>query len=297
MKKCSLCNKLSKIDDHLYELSIACEYYTSSRFSNFSNISEWLKLSAYLDEVQITPEKYAGSDLIWCQPAAESYKAERIHYSKYSTALTRFLYVSNALEETYRFASTYYTPSPKEIKNNREFNDSKKSVLLFEKTQTINLPEDFYHHCENLFLKFEKYKKEYNPKISFIKEYEKDHQCHGLHIVRNLRNYIAHGTIPINLVPDYNGSAEMWHVLHGLLISATRVTALYIQSFLLQYGDSFDMESYLFRVDYEYYLERQEDMLEENPDHVTLAIPLSTQQLFNRLHLTDGFGYLKIASY
>lgn len=297
MKKCPICKKLNKLDDHLYELSIACEYFISEKYSNFSNISEWLKLSAYLDEVQITPEKYAGSDLIWCRPAAEAYQTERIHYSRFSTALTRFLYVSNALEETYRFASTYYTLSSKEIKDKREFANSKKSVLLFEKTDDHNLPEGFYHYCENLFLKFEKYKTEYNPKISIIKDYPKNHKCHGLHIVRNLRNFIAHGTIPINLVPEYSGAAEMWYVLHGLLISATRVTALYIQSFLLEFSDKFDMHAYLQRMDYDYYLERQDDTLEDNSEHVTLAAPQNTQQLFTQLHLINGFGYLKIANY
>ncbi|MGK1494162.1 hypothetical protein ACRE9E_10945 [Klebsiella pneumoniae] len=297
MKKCPICEQLNSLDNHLYELSIASEYFKSEKYSNFLNISEWLKLSAYLEEVLITPEKYAGSDLIWCRPAAEAYQAERIHYSLYSTALTRFLYTSNALEETYRFASTYYSLSPKEIKDNREFNNSKKSVLLFENTSENNLPKDFYHHCENLFLKFEAYKKEYNPKISIIKNYPSNHKCHGLHIVRNLRNFIAHGTIPINLVPEYHGAAEMWHVLHGLLISATRVTALYIQSFLLEFSDKFDMYTYLQRMDYEYYLERQDDMLEDDPEHVTLIAPSSAQQLITRLHLSDGFGYLKIATY
>ncbi|MHC0023884.1 hypothetical protein [Enterobacter vonholyi] len=297
MKKCPICNKLSSLDNHLYELSIACNFFTSDRYDNFSNIAEWLKLSAYLDEVQISPEKYAGSDLIWCRPAADAYEAERLHYSRYSTALTRFLYTTNALEETYRFASTYYSLSSKEIKSKREYNDSKKSVLLFEKTDEQNLPVGFYHYCDNLFSRFEKYLKEYDPQISIIKNYPKGHKCHGLHIVRNLRNFIAHGTIPINLVPEYYGSTEMWHVLHGLLISATRVTALYIQSFLLEFSDKFDMHAYLQLMDYDYYLERQDDMLEDNPGHVAMPVPSDTQQLMTNLHLKDGFGYLKIAMY
>ncbi|MCP5769809.1 hypothetical protein [Klebsiella pneumoniae] len=297
MKKCPQCEKLSRLDDHLYELSIACEYFTSRRYNNFSNISEWLKLSSFLDEVRIKPEKYAGSDLIWCRPAADAYEAERIHYSKYSTALTRFLYVSNALEETYRFVSTYYKPSSKEIKNKREFAESKKSVLLFEKIDDNNLPEGFHHYCENLFIKFDRYIQEYNPKISTIKDYPKNHKCHGLHIVRNLRNFIAHGTIPINLIPEYYGSAEMWHVLYSLLFSATRVTALYIQAFLLEFAEEFDFYNYLQRMDYDYYLERQEDMLNDNPSHITLKTPKNIQHLLTQLHFSDGFGYIKIANF
>ncbi|PWV88025.1 hypothetical protein [Pantoea ananatis] len=296
MKSCPVCKELSPLDDHLFELSITCDYFSHPDYKRFTNIGEWLKIAALLESVNISSEKYAGVDLIWCRPAAEAYEAERKYYSLYSTALTRFIYASNALEETYRFVSKFYKPTQKEIKSNREPSISKKGLVVFEDIQDNLLPESFHHHCENLNIKFEIYKKEYNPEISVIKEYPISHKCHGLHIVRNLRNFIAHGIIPINLIPDYEGSSEMWHTLHGLLMVATRVTALYIQSFLLKFSHKFSLDSYLSRMDYEYYLERLEGFLEENPKHNVISPPKNAEEIMTRLHLNSAFGYLKIAN-
>lgn len=106
---CPKCTSNRYLDLHLYELSEYCRYigankgyceYGSTRIVTTEAIASWLRLAAELDEVQINSWKFDdGVASMYCGPVADQISSNSYHYSSYSTVLTRFIYVSSALEE------------------------------------------------------------------------------------------------------------------------------------------------------------------------------------------------------
>ncbi|MDN3685526.1 hypothetical protein QW180_26115 [Vibrio sinaloensis] len=66
------------------------------------SIAKWLKLASQLDNVQLNPFRYEEAHY-WCESAGDELDSDASHNSSIITPLTRFLFISNALEETYRF--------------------------------------------------------------------------------------------------------------------------------------------------------------------------------------------------
>lgn len=296
MKACMTCKKMSDLPDHLYELSIVCEHANIEDNINPSPISEWLKLAANLDSVVISTDKYAVDDYIYCDSAYEQHQEDNKYFSLFQTALTRFLYVSNALEEVYRSFSKHL-PKEAKIKGKPIRADSIKCMILLEKIDKKHLPEDFMHHSYNLTKKFEKYINFNKPEINNPKEYPSEHQCHALNIVRNMRNYLAHGVIPINTTPYLKAADDHWYNLYETLTVATRVAAFYIQSYLSKYVEHFFLDDYLNDIGYYSVTESQEELANPPPFPEYLKAPRNLPELLCKLHLKDAFGFLKIKAY
>lgn len=113
---CPYCSTLRTLDDHLHELGLACEYLgNDARYSDIDTrrtvrtqtIGDWLKLASQLEEVKVDTWRFK-SDSGYCGRIADRVSSDSAHYTKYSTALTRFLFVSSALEEAYRFVDHRY---------------------------------------------------------------------------------------------------------------------------------------------------------------------------------------------
>ena len=71
-------------------------------------IGNWLRLASQLAKVEINSWKYIKDYEYLCTPATDYNDSNSRHFTEYTTALTRFIFVCNALEETYRFVFHNY---------------------------------------------------------------------------------------------------------------------------------------------------------------------------------------------
>nr|DAO68361.1 MAG TPA: hypothetical protein [Caudoviricetes sp.] len=292
-KNCSLCHSLTEIKSHLHELAVLTECFYGENRLNFLAMNQWLTLSSTLDNVEINPYLHDRSSLsIMCRPHYEALDSDRKYFSAYTTELTRLFFVCNALEEVYRFVSTFFTDELNTSFKNPVRDNSMKSLILFDKIEEKHLPKHFEHYNQNLCTLFERYTSLYNKKVNNKLSYPKEHRCYALNIIRNIRNDIAHGVIPINLNPEYGFTGDNWKTLYFLIQRATRTILLYIQAFLSKYGNDFDMEEYYERVGYVYWLESK-DIRNECTESVEVSEPADLSALLSELHLKSGFGYYR----
>ena len=244
--KCKICSTHRALDSHLFELSEFCRFLNNyatyeanqrSRIVKTETIGSWLRLAAELEKVNIDSWKFDdGLGSMYCEPIADENDSNSKHYSNYTTDLTRFLYVSFALEETYRFfVSKYKHAKVDYIKKLRE--PSLQAAVLLSKSKNLELPQDFKHICDNLKTAFYLFDKDFQLNLTGIKENEMN--VFGLHLVRNIRNYVAHGVLPIAENPDYFHCSEPSTKVSRLLLLATRTAAVYIQLFLYESSHGF----------------------------------------------------------
>lgn len=236
--QCKICSTHRPIDRHLFELSEYCrflnnslEYFSkgNSRVVKTETIASWLRLAADLDNVDINSWKFDdGLGSLYCEPIAYENNSNSKHYSKYTTLLTRFLYISYALEETYRFVVAKYIDIKSELKKFSE--PSQQAAIFLENLKNFEKPKDFEHLCDNLKLSFYQYDKDYKSKLRGVRHDDGD--CQGLHLVRNIRNYISHGVLPIAENPEYLYTESGDPKILKLLMAASRVALIYIQVFL-----------------------------------------------------------------
>ncbi|RBM59953.1 hypothetical protein DLR71_15205 [Vibrio paracholerae] len=257
-EKCPICSSFRELPHHLYELSEFCRFLNNhneykrrgeSRIVETKVISDWLKLAAELEVVEINSWRF-GDDTaaMYCRPVADEYESNSKHFTAYSTALTRFIFVSNALEEAYRFVDSHYLMFPSVVKldERKKLRDaSLRSAFLVDQLKETALPLNFKHAISNLRLTFEYYHSIFQTSLSGMKGVETTDNSYGLHLVRNLRNHVAHGIFPILDNPEYWGSSEISRTkLIALLFHACRVAALYIQALLHKYNDGFQHDDY-----------------------------------------------------
>jgi hypothetical protein len=234
-----------------------------SREVNTLVIGNWLRLASQLESVEINAWKYAGEDGFWCSTAADRYNIDSKIFTKYSTALTRFIYICYALEETYRFVSPNYI----ELVSKSGGHHSKKirkcsvqSAFLIDQLTSEELPNDFRHIIGNLKFYFDKYYQHYVPAMTGLNGVSKNDPSYGLHLVRNLRNHIAHGIFPLmNEFVDPDDSPSI-SVLINLLHHASRSTTIYIQALIKKYCDEFKSHEYYaiegaYGEEFDYFLE------------------------------------------
>lgn len=260
--KCKVCSTNRALDSHLFELSEFCRflnnsvYYESNssvRTVNTETIGSWLRLAAELELVNINSWKFDdGLGSTVCEPIAYLNDSDSKHFSGYTTDLTRFLYVSFALEEAYRFfVSKYEISSDPSLK--AKFRDaSQLAAILLEKSEEMELPTDFEHICNNLQSTLYIYDNNFESKLTGFRNREK--KSLGLHLVRNIRNYVAHGVLPIADNPEYSYLSENVGILNRLLRLATRTAAVYIQLFLYHTAHEFtsDVVNQIENDEYEY---------------------------------------------
>jgi hypothetical protein len=66
---------------------------------------------------------------------------------------------------------------------------------------------------------------------------------HGLHVLRILRNHVAHGVFPLIPNPEYEGDSDMTLLLL-LLNHLCRVGVLYVQAFVGTFNEGFKSYEY-----------------------------------------------------
>lgn len=255
--KCPVCSSFRDLPHHLFELSEYCRYldnhnpyerYSSTRIVSTKVISDWLKLASQLESVEINAWKF-GDDTaaMYCRPVADEYESNSKHFTSYSTALTRFIFVSNALEEMYRFVDCYYLkiPSVKKLTSKQQLREaSLRATVLVDRLKPTELPQNFEHVIKNLNITYGHYQGVFQASLTGMKGVKKTDQSYGLHLVRNLRNHVAHGIFPILDNPEYWGHEVSKAKLIGLLFHACRVAALYIQALLAKYSRGFESDDY-----------------------------------------------------
>lgn len=255
--QCKYCNKLRPLLDHIHEVSILSSSFKGKSDVTHS-ISEWLKLSFTLKNVSIEPWDYSANLMFSCRPAYEALISDEKYISQYTTHLTRFFYITNALEETYRLVVENYHASMNNTQNKKINSNSVKALILLDHMSEEYLPKYFEHYCNSLSKLYDHYFNYFNPRKDKIElNYPDTHKCSGMNVIRKIRNDIAHGIFPINMNPEFSDGFEIVGNLTRLLILATRMSAIYIQIFLLRYGKEFNLENYLDEINYTCWVEEK----------------------------------------
>lgn len=295
--QCKFCSKLRPLLDHIHEVSILSSFYKSKSGITHS-ISEWLKLSFTLKDVSIEPWDYSANLMFSCRPAYEALISDEKYISQYTTHLTRFFYITNALEETYRLVVENYHPSMNNIQKNRINSNSVKALILLENMSEENTPKDFEHYCKSLSKLYDYYFNYFNPRKDKIAiNHPETHKCSGLNVIRKIRNDIAHGIFPINMNPEFNHGFRVVGNLTRLLILATRMAAIYIQIFLLRYGKDFNLDGYLEAISYTCWIEGKSIYNEDENLNLKYydKIPTLNEIILN-LHFENSFSFNKFWS-
>jgi hypothetical protein len=259
-QSCPVCSKTRGLAEHLIEIGLAADYLgnTSSYWSEHGSatirtetIGDWLRLAGQLEKVKVNTWRFESSDAdFYCGTAADNIDAHAKHYTTHATALTRFMFVSNGLEEAYRFIDHLYGPLSvrKNIaKGQLKRTSSLRAVALlddlFEREGTLAAPRDFQHHCDNFIGLFDQYKTQHTAAVSGIDLGAESRLTHALQLVRNLRNHVAHGTFPLGPPVDYGGYEDSDELVL-MLRHACRVSALYVQIILRWFSVGFESHEY-----------------------------------------------------
>lgn len=258
---CPICAAARGLSEHLTEVAFAAQFLgnTSTYESEHGTvkistetIGDWLRLASQLKTVEIDAWKHepAAGDAFYCGPVADNIDAHSQHYTNHATALTRFVFVCNGLEETYRFIDHLYEPLSirKGIaKNDRKRASSMRAVALlddlFEREGTAAAPRDLEHHCGNFISLFNRYKAEHGAAVGGIDAGAEKLPTFALQLVRNLRNHVAHGTFPLGPPADYGGYEDSKELVL-MLRHACRVASLYIQIILRWFSPGFESHDY-----------------------------------------------------
>ncbi len=256
---CPHCTQLRPLDEHLFELGLACDYlnnqanYTepgsdSSRLIHTRTIGEWLKLSAQLDSVQINTWKFEN-DSGYCGSFAEQVESDQKHYSSYAKVLTKFLFITSALEEAYRFSNEFFSSPEYASKMSRKSQLKSPAIraAIFLDEMGVNfLPKHLKHRTDQFESIFNVYIKRHKLELSGMKYAKRDDVSYGLHLVRNLRNHAAHGVFPLVPNPDYSWSTN-WDsdILTTILGHACRLSAMYLQALLARCNQGFKADEYI----------------------------------------------------
>lgn len=257
---CLICSETRGLAEHLIEVGLAADYLgnTSTYESEHGvakikteTIGGWLKLAAQLERVEVNTWKFESSDAsLYCGTVADNIDAHAEHYTAHATALTRFMFVCNGLEEAYRFIDHLYDPLSvhKRIANGRLKRTSSLRAVellddLFKREGTSASPRNFEHHCGNFIGLFNRYRARHKASVGGIEASSENRPTYALHLVRNLRNHVAHGTFPLGPPEDYGGYEDSEELML-MLRHACRVAALYIQIILRWFSTGFESYEY-----------------------------------------------------
>lgn len=254
---CERCARLRPLRLHLFELANACDILDNevtfrssdqTRYIRTTTIGSWIKIASQLEKVKINTWEFENS-VIYCEPVTDQINSDANHFSTYSTALTRFIFITNALEETYRFTDAHYEAMA-DLQNaperKRPRSSSLKTAKLIDAIKKHDLPLEYSHICESFAVVFKAYQKAFDAGITGIKPNEELNNSYALHLVRNLRNHIAHGIFPLQDNPDYAWQEQISTSTMLLLLNkACRVSALAIQVILEHYNQGFLSMEYI----------------------------------------------------
>jgi hypothetical protein len=214
-------------------------------------IGGWLRLAAQLEKVEVNTWKFESSGAsLYCGSVGDNIDAHAEHYTIHSTALTRFMFVCNGLEEAYRFIDHLYDPLSvrKGIARGQHKRRSSLRAVellddLFERAGTSAAPRDFEHHCGNFIGLFNRYRARHKASVGGIDAGAESRLTYALQLVRNLRNHVAHGTFPLGPPENYGGYEDSEELVQ-MLRYACRVAALYIQIILRWFSTGFESYEY-----------------------------------------------------
>lgn len=259
---CNICSKIRGLSEHLTELGLAAEYlgnkstYTSEHGTvtiRTETIGDWVRLAAQLDKVEINAWKFENGAALYCGTAADKITAQSKHYTEHATTLTRFMFVCNGLEEAYRFIDHLY-PAVADQKGIERALRKRTSSLraaeliddLFDREGSAVEPKDFAHLSAVFIRLFDQYTEKHAAALSGIEPGVELKSIYALHLVRNLRNYVAHGAIPIGVPPDYDygGFEDSDELKKQLLNHACRIAALYMQVIFRGFSPGFQSYDY-----------------------------------------------------
>jgi hypothetical protein len=252
---CKICSEVRGLSEHLTELGLAADYLgnTSTYVSEYGTttirtetIGDWVRLAAQLKTVEVDAWKFHSDDASYCSTVADNIDAHSKHYTAHATALTRFMFVCNGLEEAYRFIDHLYAPFADRMhigKGHRKRTSSLRAVELLDDLFSSDgphvQPQDFAHLCGVFTQLFDEYKNEHSAALSGIDVGAEQRQTYALQLVRNLRNHVAHGTFPIGPPADYGGYEDSEQLIQ-LLNHACRVSSLYMQVIFRGYSSGFN---------------------------------------------------------
>jgi hypothetical protein len=263
--KCEKCKELREIHLHLNELGLFCEYLSNERdvytrrkgvaskdgTASTKTIAKWLILASQLERVELNPFRYQVSHL-YCEPIGDMLDSNARHHESIVTPLTRFMYVSSALEECYRFLSSIYElryvdllKSHQKIEYLR--NHSAQAAFLLRSIQgRFDVPKHYSHLVDNFLKLIIIYVTTFNTRFD-VDLKSPDGIDFGLGLVRNVRNQIAHGSFPVIDDPEYTAEFDRPNIkknIINLLGQASRLAAINIQILLTLADTKFESDEY-----------------------------------------------------
>ncbi len=268
---CPCCNTLRPLSSHLHELALVCDYLSntapysdsdSERVVRTETIGDWLKLASQLEEVKVDTWRFE-QDPLYCGNVADKISSDSAHFTIYSTALTRFIFVTSALEETYRFVDHHYPPfadAKKLPEKSRPRSSSIKAAALVDSLPQSAWPSNLDHSAMNYKVIFDRYLEDHQKELSGMQYADEGGPAYALHLVRNLRNHVAHGVFPLLPNPDYAYGVDIDREdLVQLLNQSCRMSAMYVQMLIRKYNTGFASDEYLYCIDedgpeFEYFL-------------------------------------------
>lgn len=257
---CATCAETRDLDEHLMEVALAAKLLGNKSIYRSEHgtitiatdsIGDWFRIAAQLQTVEVDTWKFEPPEAdMYCGNVGTYIDAHGKHYTSHATALTRFVFVCNGVEEAYRYLDNLYAALADRkgvAKGKLRRSSSLKAVELledlFERAGAAALPRDFDHHCGIFIRLFETYASGNQAPLGGFDAGADARPTYALHLVRNLRNYVAHGTFPLGEPQEY-GSDEGAKVLIPLLTNACRVAALYVQTILRWFCHGFHSDEY-----------------------------------------------------
>ena len=295
---CPICSTFRELPLHLHELGLFCELLndetTVYKFvrkkveecgtAKTTGIAKWLRLASQLESVEMNTFRYEEAH-IYCEPVADELSSNAKHDSSIATQITRFMFISNALEEAYRISSHVYEKEfDKAFKNDtkleRQRSHSTQAAWLLDKLfSSLDLPENYFHKVDGLIEISTYYKDIF--KVSFdIDLSDNKTPSRGFSVVRNLRNHIAHAVFPIIENPEFTWEYDdprVKKLVLNLLLRASRLAAMNIQIILSFACSEFKSDSYA-------YFSEDPDTGEAFKDF------FNSRKYINHLHVEQIFG-------
>lgn|GEM_PF-1714640 len=294
---CPICGSFRELTLHLHELGKFCELLGNEQtvfkllkkeivecgVAKTQSIAKWLRLASQLESVEMNTFRYEEAHF-YCEPVADELNSNANHDSSLATQITRFLFISNALEEAYRLSSELYEQQFSKQKNagkktERQRSYSTQSAWLLEKVfVSKHLPEYYFHKVDGLTEVSKIYKDIF--KVNFDIDLENSNQrSTGFALVRNIRNHIAHAVFPIVDNPEFTwefDDPKTKKLVLTLLLRASRLAAMNIQVIIGFVCNEFKSDEYFY--------------LSEDPDVGNEFLETCTLRYADNLHIEQEFG-------
>lgn len=259
MSVCPECDNFRNLKDHLFELSELCRYLGNVRqYARGKDkcevstlvISDWLKLASHLELVKMSWWRVSSFfDNGFCASDFDDEASDDEHFSNFTTALTRYIYVTNALEETYRFIfSEYIALAHRESipKKERVREPSMMAAEIIRRIEADRVPSHLNHTVKNVEITLLKYIDHFSLGANQLNKLDISSQDYGLGLLRYIRNHVAHGRFPIIENPNLYGKVLERRNVFSMLHHSTRLTAMYIQTILFNFNDGFKSPDYTY---------------------------------------------------